>query len=55
MIAGISSPMISSYYIAEFYIIFTNPENRSDMIGIEEAEMCTSEKVKKKIKAPYGS
>lgn len=46
--AGISSPMINSYYIAEFYIIFTNPDNRSDMISIEEAEMCTSEKVKKK-------
>ncbi|KAJ6645964.1 Cholecystokinin receptor [Pseudolycoriella hygida] len=42
--AGISSPMISSYYIAEFYIVFTDPHNRSHMIDIEEAEMCTSEK-----------
>lgn len=44
--AGISSPMMSSYYIAEFYIIYTDPGNQSHMIAIEEAEMCTSEKVK---------
>lgn len=44
--AGISSPMISSYYIAEFYIIHTDPENRSHMIDVTEAEMCVSEKVK---------
>lgn len=42
--AGISSPMISSYYIAEFYIIHTDPENRSHMIDVTEAEMCVSEK-----------
>lgn len=45
--AGISSPMLSSYYIAEFYIIFTDPDNQS-MIGIEQAEMCTSDKVSQK-------
>lgn len=45
--AGISSPMISSYYISEFYIIITDPDNRSHMIDVEQAEMCTSEKVKK--------
>lgn len=44
--AGISSPMISSYFIIEFYIIFTDPNNRSLMIDIEQAEMCTSEKVR---------
>ncbi len=43
--AGISSPMISSYYIVEFYIIYSNPDNRSEMLSIEEAEMCTSQKV----------
>lgn len=43
--AGISSPMISSYYIAEFYIIHTDPDNRSHMIDVTEAEMCVSEKV----------
>lgn len=43
--AGISSPMMSSYYIAEFFIIATDPNNRSHMIDVAEAEMCTSEKV----------
>lgn len=49
--AGISSPMISSYFIVEFYIIHTDPDNRSHMIDIEEAEMCSSEKVINFIKA----
>lgn len=43
--AGISSPMISSYYITEFYIIHTDPDNRSHMIDVTEAEMCAGEKV----------
>lgn len=43
--AGISSPMISSYFIAEFYIIETDPNNKSHWIDVTEAEMCTSIKV----------
>lgn len=43
--AGISSPMINSYYIAEFYIIETDPNNHSHEIDVTLAEMCTSEKV----------
>lgn len=44
--AGISSPMISSYFIAEFFIITTDPNNKSHWIDVTEAEMCTSIKVK---------
>lgn len=43
--AGISSPMIASYFIMEFYIIRTDPNDQSIAIDVEEAEMCTSDKV----------
>lgn len=43
--AGISSPMMTSYFIAEIFIIETDPANRSHQIDVTLAEMCTSDKV----------
>lgn len=44
--AGISSPMMTSYFIAEIFIIETDPANRSHQIDVTLAELCTSDKVK---------
>lgn len=43
--AGISSPMLSSYTIFDIYVIITNHPISSEVLGLEQFEMCAGEKV----------
>lgn len=43
--AGLSSPIITSYFIKDFYIVFTDSNNQSIPIYTEEAQFCASDKV----------
>lgn len=37
--------MITTYYIVEFYVIITDPNNHLILIDVYPAELCASDKV----------
>lgn len=43
--AGIASPMLTSYYLVDFYIILTDPKNHTIQLDVKLASTCISDKV----------
>lgn len=43
--AGIASPMLSSFYLIEFYIILTDPVNPANELDVQLSLACMGDKV----------
>lgn len=43
--SGIASPMLSSFYLIEFYVILTDPTNSTNEIGYQSSCSCMGDKV----------
>lgn len=42
---GISSPMVTSYYIMDIWIVETDPNNSTSYLDLHEGELCVANKV----------